>query len=165
MPQRTGESLKWLSWTWQKNPKKAGVTKTKKKKKKLQTRQSCIRALDKYFSLFIRNRDSDENWYITCVSCKNKFPWKGSHNCHFIDRAKRWYRWDERNCHAGCAGCNCYRPEYHMRHYTIFMIITYGEDIVSEMMSNDNKIQKIWTPEIREKLEFYKTKCKELWLK
>jgi hypothetical protein len=42
------------------------------------------------------------------------------------------------------------------------MITTYGEALVIEMMGNDNKIQKVSTPDIREKLEFYKAKCKEL---
>ena len=35
------------------------LRKPKKKKKKLMSRQSCIKNLDRYFSKFIRNRDSD----------------------------------------------------------------------------------------------------------
>ena len=162
MPQRTWESLNWLSWIGKKNNKTKGSTKTKKKKKKLLSRQGCIRQLDKYFSLFIRHRDSDENGMISCVSCGKKVYWKESHNCHFIKRAKRWYRWDENNCHAGCCACNKYNQEFHMRHYTIFMIDKLWEEKVRSMNDDDYKKQKIGTPEIREKLEYYKNKCKEL---
>ena len=164
MPKYDETSLQWLSWTWKRNKKKVGVTKVKKKKKKLLSRQWCIRALDKYFSRFIRYRDADERGIISCVSCGDLVPWKKAHNCHYIDRAKRWYRWDEKNCHAGCVSCNTYRQQFHMRHYTIFMFEKYWLTLLQEMLGNEKKIQKVSTPDIREKLEHYKSKCKELGL-
>jgi hypothetical protein len=143
-----------VSGIWLKNKKK-------KKKKKLQTRQACIRLLDKYFSLFIRHSKSDKKWIISCVSCKKKLHWKEAHNCHYIDRAKRRYRRDVRNCYPWCVSCNMYRQQYHMRHYTVFMINEYWQDVVDSMLSDDHKIQKVSTPEIRDLLVRYKAYCKE----
>jgi len=63
--------------------------------------------LDKVFSLFIRNRDS-ENGYAKCFTCSKIMTIKESQCGHFISRRHYATRWDEINCAAQCVGCNVY---------------------------------------------------------
>lgn len=66
---------------------------------------------DKWFSEFIRLRDSDENGRAMCVTCNNPRPrsWRVLQCGHFVSRRNESTRYDERNCHAQCVGCNKWR--------------------------------------------------------
>ena len=55
---------------------------------------------DKYFSLFIRERDKDKG----CVTC-GKFT--DNKDCgHFLSRRFESTRFDEKNAHGQCQKCN-----------------------------------------------------------
>ena len=53
--------------------------------------------LDELYSLYIRNRDK------RCVTCGTTDDLT---NGHLRSRASYSTRWDDRNCHAQCKGCN-----------------------------------------------------------
>lgn len=48
-----------------------------------------------------------------------------------------------------------------MRNYTLFMIDKYGKEKVQEMLQEEKKIHKIYTPEIEEMIGIYKEKVEE----
>lgn len=54
---------------------------------------------DRYFSLYIRHRDCpDGRGY--CITCGAPITPKTCDYGHYIGRAHKATRWDERNCHA-----------------------------------------------------------------
>lgn len=73
---------------------------------------------------------------------------------HFIKRSVYKYRWDEKNCHAGCVKCNVILHGNYIV-YTRRMQRKFGEVIVDDMI-NDKQIAKISTAEIEAMIEKYK---------
>lgn len=61
---------------------------------------------DKYFSLYIRSRDSNANGLSQCITCGTFKSWKDMDCGHFISRRFESVRYDERNAHSQCKKCN-----------------------------------------------------------
>lgn len=128
------------------------------KKPKLSTLK---KKLDKIFSEFIRLRDSDERGMCKCVTCPTVLPWKQIHNGHWISRARLSVRFDERNCHAQCCGCNTFKNGEPQK-YFVWMENEYGREVVGEMMALSNKTVKLTPAWYEEKILFYKEKVNQL---
>jgi len=60
----------------------------------------------KWFSMFIRLRDSDAYGRAQCVTCQRSDHWRTMDAGHFITRAKEATLFDERNVSCQCKGCN-----------------------------------------------------------
>ena len=131
----------------------------KKKPEKLST---LIKKADKLFSEYIRRKYSDSEWYITCISCEKKIPRKESHNCHWIGRGNKQYRYDEDNCRPWCSGCNTFNQEFHQRVFTVKQIKRLWQDVVDMMLDNCNYVYKFWKTEARLVIEEYKEKLNNL---
>jgi len=139
-------------------PKKVSTKKekaVKAKPKKRETISSLKKKLDTIFSRFIRHRDS-ENWTWQCITCSKDVEFSKAHNCHYIGRGCIRYRYDEENCHLGCAGCNTYNQEFHMRMYTLHMVNKHWLEYVQEMHRLAKQPYKMWMNDLREKIEYYK---------
>lgn len=70
------------------------------------TKSDWLREADKWFSRFIRLRDSDNYGNAPCVTCG---AWRGVHdidNGHWIRRENWGTRFHENNCHSQCKKCN-----------------------------------------------------------
>jgi hypothetical protein len=137
----------------------------KKKKKPKQTPlPSLIAKADKLASQYIRRKHADHAGNVKCVSCETALPWKEMHNAHWIGRAAKAVRWDERNLAPSCCSCNVYRPEMHQREYTLVQLDRYGRDGIEEIKADSRKILK--GAEIRELAEeaiaYYSVALKEL---
>lgn len=64
--------------------------------------------LDKEFSRWIRLRHTDEYGRGMCITCKKTIHWKQGDAGHFISRALLNTRFEPRNVHLQCKGCNGY---------------------------------------------------------
>lgn len=126
-------------------------------KSKKKTRSQLIKILDAIFSQYIRLRDSDTHWIVTCPLCWIKKLRKQMQNMHFVTRACLALRRDETNCHAWCYRCNVLLKGNYIE-YTIFMINTYWLKYVELLKIKKTEIFKIQTWEIEEKIQFYKNK-------
>ena len=133
---------------------------TEKKKTAWSTRSQLIKKLDQVFSVYIRLVVADKEWYITCPLCWARVRWTKAHNMHFIKRSVYKYRWDEKNCHAGCMRCNVILHGNYIV-YTRRMQRKYGEILVDEMI-NDRQIMKIATSSLQEMIEKYQVLVDEL---
>ena len=91
-----------------KRPKKPSVKSDRKKWKD---------EADKWFSEFIRLRDSGPDGRVTCITCSHRDHWRYLQNGHFVTRGYEATRFDEENCHAQCRGCN-YNGGQHLKHAT-----------------------------------------------
>ena len=123
-------------------------------------RQKLIKELDSVFSLYIRLRDSDSHWIVTCPLCGKKIPVKFAQNMHFISRWVLKYRFDENNCFAGCMRCNVILNGNYIE-YTFFMIKKFWKEKV-EAMKNDKELFELETREIEEKIAYYKEQNQKL---
>lgn len=106
---------------FQRKQKKEKLEKQKEKRKikREKNRDSIpylVREADKYWSLFIRERDN-----YKCVICgSEKNPQCG----HLIKRGKKTVRWDELNTNCICSSCN-YRDNQEPQHYHQWFLRNY----------------------------------------
>lgn len=126
----------------------------KAKKTKTPNRSKLVKKADSIFSTYIRLRDSNTKWIVTCPLCGAKIHWKKAQNMHFITRACRLYRYDENNCHAGCMRCNVILNWNYIA-YTRWMQNEYWIDVVDKMISESKKIHKLPTAEIQAIIDYY----------
>ena len=126
-----------------------------KKRLKLEdkTAQQLIKEADKWFSWYVRLRDSDyvegEGWYGPCITCDNVLlvhdtegKWKSNTNAgHFVSRGYHHTRFDETNVSLQCVRCNKWKGgEYTM--YKVRLNEKYGageaERLEKEAVENKN---------------------------
>jgi hypothetical protein len=60
----------------------------------------------KWFSMFIRLRDSGPDGRGKCITCDHTAHWRNMDAGHYITRAKESTLFDERNVSLQCKGCN-----------------------------------------------------------
>ena len=60
----------------------------------------------KWFSEWIRLRDSDAYGRAQCITCQRSDHWRTMDAGHYITRAKESTLFDERNVSCQCKGCN-----------------------------------------------------------
>lgn len=117
--------------------------------------------LDKWFSLYIRLRDSDANGYGRCISCGKVIHYTDADCGHFVNRSHMNTRYDERNCNLQCRGCNRF-DEGNNIGYTRGLIAKYGEKVINELYVKKHLYRKYSEFEFKELIKYYKSKIKEL---
>lgn len=117
-------------------PKKQGVAALKKK-------------ADKYFSLYVRHRDADQDGLVECITCRVKKPIKEMQAGHFVSRRVNALRFDEENVNGQCTGCNMFKAgEQYL--YAKELDLKYGEGKAEELMSRRHETHKFTIPELEE---------------
>jgi hypothetical protein len=86
------------------------------KPKAVRDRGYWKRQADKWFSEFIRLRDSDENGIATCITSGRRAHWRTMDAGHYLSRAKEATRYDERNVHAQSKQANRFQGGHFMEH-------------------------------------------------
>lgn len=95
------------------------------------------------FAWYIKLRDSDENGTAYCCTCKKRtdiiINGKPNQHCqagHFITRKKKSTKYDDKNVHIQCSGCNNKHFGNGMpTEYRSFLVGKYGEDKICTMES------------------------------
>lgn len=67
-----------------------------------------MKQADKWFSLYVRLRDSDENGIGACITCGRRKHYKLMDCGHYIKRQFKSCRFNERNCNLQCKYCNAF---------------------------------------------------------
>jgi hypothetical protein len=65
-----------------------------------------INKADKWFSIFIRLRDANDEGFCKCITCGRIKHWRLLDCGHHIKRQHQGTRYHEKNCAAQCKGCN-----------------------------------------------------------
>jgi hypothetical protein len=91
-------------------------------------RQKAMARADKYFSQYIRFRDTP----CFCPTCGAYITYETSDCCHYIGRGHLNTRYSEMNCHAGCRKCNRFKSGEAVR-YRMWLVEKYGEQKVQEL--------------------------------
>lgn len=88
---------------------------------------------DKYFSLYIRERDDN-----TCQRCRGQ---SGLQNSHFQGRRKEATRFDPQNCDTLCMGCHSYFTANPAEHY-MWQVSRKGQNTINEIVIISNSYCK-----------------------
>jgi hypothetical protein len=137
--------------------------------KKLKPRKTVIKNLDKIFSQYIRLRDCRRTTQTDdqglCITCGKLVHYKQAHCGHFHTRGAMNLRWDERNAHLQCCGCNTYRAGEQAKH-ALAIESMYDREVLDELMQLERDWKagnaKVGTGDLRELLEYWKLKLKQL---
>lgn len=126
----------------------------KQTKKKAKTLSQLTHELDKWFSLFIRHRESKDGMN-RCVSCGRTLPIKELQCGHYVSRSNRSTRWDENNCWPQDAFCNVFKngnyPEY-----TKYLLDRFGQKWLDDLIKKGREIKKFTRFDLQEKINYYK---------
>lgn len=113
---------------------------------------------DKYFSLFIRQRDSI-NGVATCITCGKM---TSQFDCgHFISRDREAVRYDEKNSHAQCVSCNRFKSGRQYEH-GLFIDKKYGEGTAEKLLQKSRMLSRRRQSDYEWIAKEYKNKLKEL---
>ena len=80
-------------------------TKYKRKGKKTELQKAKEKA-NKYFSLYVRQRDADYRGIVKCCTCGSFHQWKYLDCGHFQSRGNESTLYDEKNTGPQCKDCN-----------------------------------------------------------
>lgn len=115
---------------------------------------------DKWFSCFIRLRDTDDDGMCHCFTCNVQKPPKYMEVGHYVKRQNMGSRFSEMD-HAQCKNCNwqlqgndaVYRPK---------LVEMYGEDKVLLMEAARRETRQLKAYQLKELAKIYKEKTNQL---
>ena len=117
-----------------------------------------MKKADKYFSEYIRERDSNKG-IAKCVTCGKMVS---EFDCgHFISRRFQSTRYDERNAHAQCLKCNRFENGNQYEHGKKIDEI-HGEGTADELLIKSKMICKRKQSDFEYIARDYKSKCENL---
>lgn len=129
--------------------------------KRQQKLSTAIKNLDKVFAQWVKLSNANLDGWIECITCGRYFRYEKIDCGHYVSRDFKSVRWDERNVAPQCQSCN----RYHEGRKDVFALKLqekYGPGILQELNDKKNEIKK-WTPdELKDMLEDYKNKIKEM---
>ena len=143
--------------TWIESEKAKQWKKKKAKiKQDLMTVQDYVKIAQQVFNKYIRLRDKGNK----CISC-NKTPLK-ENGGHFFNANNHWnVRFDEDNVHLQCEYCNTFLSG-NLINYRTNLIAKIGIERYNELEAKSNVTRKFTVEELKEIIEEYKKKLKEL---
>jgi hypothetical protein len=112
--------------------------------------------LDKWFSLFIRLRDADDNGLCQCFTCGKVDHYKKLQCGHFQSRRKHSTRWNIRNCQVQCVKCNMFNQGEQYK-FAIGLDSKYGEGTADELIFLSNQTTKFTRVEYEDYVFYYKS--------
>lgn len=96
---------------------------------------------DRVFSLFVRQRFSDNAGEVSCYTCPFRAHWKKLQNGHLVSRYYLATRYDERNCRPQCITCNVWRNGM-TPHFAAKLQEELGAGIVEELYKLARELRK-----------------------
>ena len=127
----------------------------------MKTISKLKKALDKWFSLFIRLRESEEG-LVQCFTCNKVSHYKsGMQNGHFQSRKHLSTRWDLKNCQVQCVGCNMFKAGEQYK-FSLNLDAKYGEGTAEELELLARTIMKFSRIDYEEKISYYKAAVEKL---
>ena len=131
-----------------KKPRATAVERPQKRLK-LKSISQLKKQADKVFSLYIRNRDGGR-----CYTCGAVKPINEMQNGHYVTRGCNQLRYNERNCHCQCVGCNIFKSG-NMPEYAVALIKQYGPNILDELQREHRKIKQFTREDLQDIINRY----------
>ena len=121
-----------------------------------QTITKLKKKLDKWFSIFIRLRNADDNGNNVCCTCGVVQNWKKLQCGHFVSRKHMATRFLELNCFAQCVSCNIFKygEQWKFGH---FLDNNFGEGTAEKLVVLGHSTFKMSKSDYEEKITYYKS--------
>lgn len=129
--------------------------------RKLKNRKTAKKSADRWFSKFIRLRDSDSNGLIQCITCGKVTHWKRAHAGHFMSRRFESTRYDEKNVASQCVSCNTFGQGQQFK-FGQWIDKTYGKGTAEKLEIKSKQLCKRKKFDYEVLSDTYKKKVKEL---
>ena len=101
---------------------------------------------DKYFSIYVRLRDS-ENGICTCITCGKQGHWKTMQAGHFVSRKVSLLRFSDENVNAQDVGCNVFKHgEQYL--YSKALDMKYGDGTADRLFAQRFSTHKFTKEEL-----------------
>ena len=140
----------------EKTKEKAWKEKKQKMQQELETVQDYIKMTQIIFNKYIRLRDKGQ----VCISCQKK-PLKENAG-HYFNANNHWnVRFNELNVHLQCEHCNTYLSG-NLIEYRKGLINKIGEEQLTLLEAEGHKTRKFTKDELKEIINIYKKKIKQL---
>ena len=123
-------------------------------------RKQLIDKLDKIFSLYIRQRFSN-NEIAECFTCGKQDHYKKLQCGHFQSRKHYSTRWDEINCQVQCSGCNVFRYGEQFK-FGLNLDKKYGKGTAEQLHIKANQTVKLNNIDLEMLITYYEDKLKQL---
>lgn len=122
-------------------------------RRRLRSRKALVKDLDKYFSLYIRQRDGKLTDGMCIFACGRPIE------CafHVVTRSKFAVRWDPFNCVGSCNSCN-FNNEFNPDPYRIAYIKHYGWETYEALVERSNTTRKFERTDLMALIEEYRGK-------
>lgn len=117
--------------------------------------------LDKAFSLFIRERDTNADGYGACWTCGKLIHIKDGHCGHFISRRHKATRWNEQNTGLQCYYCNM-RDQGRQFQFSIEINKKYGAGTSDKLLALSRGTCKYGKFEYEQLAKHYTEETKKL---
>lgn len=128
------------------------------KKPKIPTRKDYRKELWRVFSLYIRQRDANEDGISYCISCGKPGHWRGMDAGHFYSQGGYPGIWlHEKNVNCQCKHCNLFL-EGNKQGYTKGLVAKYGDGVLEELDMLKHRHQKLSIGDIKVLILYYKGK-------
>jgi len=125
-------------------------------------RKNKYATLDKWFSRFIRLRDSDENGVFQCISCGKYKNFDKMDAGHLVNRRKLSVRWHPENVNGQCSSCNRF-SEGAQANYAMRLGKKVCNDQIWALLSVISNTQKPYTPfDIKALQDHYRKETRRL---
>ena len=113
-----------------------------------------VKELDKWFSLFIRLRESKDG-YCECFTCGKQDHYKKLQNGHFQSRKHYSTRWNEKNCQVQCVACNMFNQGEQYK-FAVALDNKYGSGSAAELEALARTTTKFMRSDYMENISYYK---------
>jgi hypothetical protein len=124
---------------------------------KLKTHSDWLNELQKVFNTYIRTRDKSK----PCISCGQMLIRKYDAGHYFAVGSYPNLRFNEDNVHGQCVACNQHKHG-NVSEYAIKLPDRIGQEQYDKLLEDRNNPLHLSTEEIKELIQKYKQKIKEL---
>ena len=128
---------------------------------KARSLSSLEKTADKWFSLYIRLRDADENGMVKCVTCGKVAHYKEMDCGHFVTRNHKATRYSKDNCHPQDTFCNRYAHGEQYKHGQ-YIDSRYGVGFADFLVYIGKQPVKRKRTDYEFIIEYYRTEVKRL---
>ncbi len=111
--------------------------------------------LDKWFSLYIRLRDSNEYGMVQCFTSGRVYHYKSMHAGHFMSRKRLATRWCETNVQPQSPADNLFGQGEQYK-FGLHLDSKYGEGTAEEIQFKSRNTLKMSRADYEEKISYYK---------
>jgi len=117
--------------------------------------------LDKWFSLYIRLREANEEGAVQCFTSGRVYHYKKIHAGHFMSRKHLATRWCEINVQPQSSADNIFGQGEQYK-FGLNLDAKYGEGTSEELQHRSRKTLKLSRVDYEEKISYYKNAVNNL---